>query len=53
MKYELYIGGQKIEEITPEIKRELTQKFVKAFGGVETNCTGRRENNESICSNKG
>jgi hypothetical protein len=31
MTYETYIGGKKIEEITPEIKHEITQMFIEAF----------------------
>jgi hypothetical protein len=32
MTFETYIGGEKIEEITPEIRKYITDQFIKAFG---------------------
>jgi hypothetical protein len=31
MTYETYINGEKIEEITPEIKAMITQSFIETF----------------------
>jgi hypothetical protein len=42
---ETYIGGKKVEEITPEVKRHITDLFLNAFGD-RVRVVRREENKE-------
>lgn len=42
MQYRFFFGDEEITEITPEFKREMTDRFAKSFGLVRA-----KDNDES------